>query len=257
MTRAAARASESGPTFGFIQNQSTGATVGMVYWYTGQWTIANQTSSYTASSDYVNGVPVYVSNGRLLPTVTNADQSTGSSTWTLAQVQLPYIDANMAAYPPPKAEIPGNTTITFTVSPQSVSIGDQIVATTNVGTAVVQSSVPIPADATIYLTYALDYNIPFRAMPQLSVALEPSVLAQTSGLSSSQTAIPLTSIKSAPSMGPDNMLYVTAQRGPLSGGTAIPTNGPNTQFGGSVYGLENTDPKTILFKWHYMPAFRF
>lgn len=211
----------SGPSFGFISNQTNGAVVGVVYWCVSAPTVP----AGPENNDFVYSVPVYVSHDRIKPKQVG---TTGDY-----DCRISYKDGNVSPSPKPKVWIrTGNTTtqvpdseIHYTANMPALPAG--MIRITNT---------QIPSDAIVYAEYALDYatppgaamlKLPFRA------ALEPK--------SNSTSGVPATTITGTPAVGSDGMIYLHGERAAGSGAA---------YSGGSVYGLLNDGAQQVT-KWNY------
>lgn len=211
----------SGPSFGFVKNDSSGAVVGMVYWFVSAVTGEGVTSA--SNNDFVYGIPVYVAHDRLKPK--QMDQA-----GLVYQCRITYKDANISATPAPKVWI--RTATSNTRLPDSEIEYDPSLP----GVLTLRPSNPIPPDALVYAEYALDYTntgVQQLILPRIRAQLEPR--------SSTASGVPETIIVGTPAMGVDGMLFLNAKRNATSGGNS----------GGSIYGLFN-DGSTQVTRWSYL-----
>lgn len=214
----------SGPTFGFVKNETSGAVVGMVYWYISAPASSGVTSA--EQNDHVFGVPVYVCNDRVRIERSN-------SAGTMTECRLSYRDGWVSESPPVSVQILSAGT---TIQPMAVEANKGLVGgatAEKMGSIVITTAAGIPSDAVVYATYALDYASTVgrqSAVPaRMRLPIEPR--------SNATNGVPQTEIVGIPALGPDSMMYFGGTRG--SGST-----------GDSVYGIKNDG--TIQFtKWHY------
>ena len=220
---------KTGPAFGFVQNSSSGAVVGVVYWCASPST----QTKVNEQNDFINGVPVFCSNDRLRLRQTSSDR-------LIAECQTTYREGTVCASPKPVVWYKsGNGTV---VIPDKMIFlncklaGDQVdTNSVQTGSIVIRTPSPIPPDATIYATYALDY-----AGTQGVVIVQPRVRNPLEPRSNPVNMVPPTAINALPALGPDNMMFITGTRADSS----------NARGGGSVYGIYN-DGSTQETRWHY------
>ncbi len=216
----------SGPTFGFTKNDTSGAVVGMAYWFAGPWqSTAVTPTPGTEQNDHIYGIPVYVSNDRLrIERV--------SSTGVYTECRATYRDGMLSGL---KVRVYSNGVLIPTTDPlpNCRLVGDvPDTANPRPGWIVIQSA--LPSDAIIYATYSLDYAPKGTIIPLISARKNP-----LEPRSNSANTVPATKISGIPAMGPDGMMFVSGTRD-VTGSTG----------GGSVYGIRN-DGSSQTTKWNY------
>lgn len=211
---------KTGPTFGFVQNNTSGAVIGVVYWY-----VSTPNPSGPPPNDRICGVPVFCSNDRLKINHTTTDHFS-------VECRISYSSATISDSPRPIVwykDSAGNRIEADTVLSNRRISGGAIDNTSFVlGMIVATFSSQIPPDATVYATYALSYDNTSTAGPPITISPPPQPVDVTT---------PQTVISSLPALGPDNMTFITGTRSGAGGG-------------GSVYGIHG-DGTTGTTKWHY------
>ncbi len=212
-----------GPLYGFVKNDTSGATVGMLYWFGGPWNAANVQDA--ERNDHVYGVPVYVSNDRLKVERTDA---------TKVECRTGYRDAYMSENPRPLIQVysGGVMSVPSMVYPNT-RLANILAPGNDRGYVTFEFAGTLSPDAIVYGTYAMDYakhQIEYQPNTRLRVPLEPR--------SNSSNSVPETQITGMPAMGPKNMIFLNGKR-------------TSPDSGGSIYGLVN-DGSTQYTKWSYL-----
>lgn len=221
-----------GPSFGFIRNASSGAIVGMVYWWT------SQTTGSTSSdiNDRIWGVPVSVSMDRV-----RAQKNDGKSCEVVVShigwLQAPDPSDPTSAIrmfradgitPAFTGDLRNYITVDLNTSKEGMVLPGRIRITMKTGDN-------LPSSPLIYASYSLSYDE--RVLPQtLSLQIEPTSPPPGGGFEHNPTIVAGT-----PAMGPDNMLYICGYRQPKY-----------DRDGGSILAYR-TDGVTgsSKLKWHY------
>lgn len=214
-----------GPSFSFVRNESSGAVVGMVYWYVSAPRSAGAVE--TERNDHVYGIPVYVSNDRVQRK--QVDQA-----GMIHEARITYKDGNIAVSPKPLIRIRTPDGISVTYEPNESDINRTAQGALQPGTIVIRRA--IGPDAIVYATYGLDYTegpIQKLILPRIRAALEPK--------SNAANRVPQTYVVGTPAINPDGLLFVNGSRSYADGAP---------QAGGSVYGLANDGARQTT-KWHY------
>ena len=224
----------TGPSFGYVTSDSSGATVGMVYWFAGPW-VTTVPVAGAEQNDHVYGVPVQVCNDRV-----RVDRVSPSGFF--AECRITYNRAFVSKVPEPVAFLrnagPADTKATRVYRNVGLN-GDSPPnednpSTRKIGRVVVESATAITPNTMIHVTYALDYASPeginYTFTPNTRQPLEPR--------SNSQNGVPKTTVVSMPAMGPDNMIFLAGKR-----------EGNNTPP--ALYGL-SSDGTTQLSRWIYL-----
>lgn len=217
-----------GPHYGFVKNDSSGAVVGMVYWFAGPWETAG--AMRAERNDFVYGVPVYVSNDRLKPKRT-------SSVLPDTECDINYRSGNISADPPPIVWIRLPTGVNQYQTVNADDLNKTLLGVNSPGTIILRG-VTLEPGAMVYASYALDYapmqaHVLQMALPRVRAPLKPSSRDLGAG---GGAATPPTEITGTPAMGPSNMLYINAKR---------------SGVGGSVYGILNDGTRQVT-RWNYV-----
>lgn len=210
----------SGPSFGYLKNKASGATVGVVQWYAGRWSDAAGSGGTYEQNDHVYSAPVLVCNDRIQLEGHTADGM-------VFEARVTYRDGAISPFPVPKVEVanyPGFDNIKVTLTPNKQ------------GHLTIDFGKTVPSDALIYATYGLVYDTFQTTGVRLQVAGRRHPLEPRSP-SGSVSAVPVTNFAGVPAMGPDAMLYCGGRRSA-------------TGIGSSVYGLMN-DGNTQSTRWIY------
>ena len=222
-----------GPAFGYMKNATSGAVVGMVYWYGSPNTAIP--GLVMDRNDHIYGVPVTVSNDRVNP----MSRGTGGLETI---VRVTYSAAKLLA--PDSTDEKSAIRIVLadgihTMATTGVYMNQGAGGAQQNGTIRITTSAQIPTDARIYASYSLAY-LPSVVPSYLSLEIEPKYAGSSSGATSQPNP---TLIKGSPALGPDNLIYINGYRDP---------SGSAANAGGSILAyVNNGTPTSNTLKWHY------
>ncbi|MBP5737656.1 MAG: PQQ-binding-like beta-propeller repeat protein [Abditibacteriota bacterium] len=226
---------KSAPFFGYVKNETTGATLGMVYWVTPD--LKPSGVQRDTDNDCIYGIPVSVAGDKLK--VTQRE----TNTWYL---ETSYKTAFISENPAISIWFRDRDGDTHSIDDYcTVDINEPISGTQPQPGRIKLTfksgmADKIDYDATIYASYSMYYRdkqgqggIVYMSSPTRTV-LTPS----SSTGEHESTRVPKTEVVGTPAMGPDNTIYISGHR--------------SDGYANSVYAVKNMGTGEQITRWNYM-----